>query len=218
MDVTKGDVDALAREGKNVVEKRKWAVREEHLARKRIEDAENRTFARLDSMPNSQADLLGISRLERIQECVSAIAAVSDDRKPGSSSDILGGLTESFTSLLSFKEEYRTMALDEVVVGAIAQTVSWTCAPNIKKLNLQTKQSFADWDPLDISSDSLLLALKRWRHAYNLPRSDTDDSGTLVTSTQAANGAGLAHTERVMTPWESLLWSLWLPRVRSSIK
>jgi tuftelin-interacting protein 11 len=41
-----------------------------------------------------------------------------------STSDPLAGFTESFTSLLSFKEEYRTMALDEVVVGAIAQTVS----------------------------------------------------------------------------------------------
>lgn len=45
MDATKSDVDALAREGKNVVEKRKWAVREEHLARKRVEDAENRKSA-----------------------------------------------------------------------------------------------------------------------------------------------------------------------------
>lgn len=44
-DSTKSDVDALAREGKNVAEKRKWAVREEHLARKRVEDAENRTSA-----------------------------------------------------------------------------------------------------------------------------------------------------------------------------
>jgi tuftelin-interacting protein 11 len=42
MDATKADVDALAREGKTVVEKRKWAVREEHLARKRVEEAENR--------------------------------------------------------------------------------------------------------------------------------------------------------------------------------
>lgn len=42
MDVSKGDVDALAREGKTVVEKRKWAVREEQLAQKRVDDATNR--------------------------------------------------------------------------------------------------------------------------------------------------------------------------------
>lgn len=83
---------------------------------------------------------------------------------------------------------------------------------------MQTKQAFADWDPLDISTDSLLQTLKRWRHAYNLPRSETDDSKTVTTSAHAVAGGSTIQAERVMTSWESLLWTLWLPRVRSSIK
>lgn len=39
VDVTKGDVDALAREGKTVLERRKWAVREEQLAQERMDAA-----------------------------------------------------------------------------------------------------------------------------------------------------------------------------------
>lgn len=165
-----------------------------------------------------RADSVGVARLERIQEYVATISGLA--WKPRSDAeDPLASLSESFTSLLSFKEEYRTMALDEVVVAAIAQTVScrktWQI---VAKLTVQMKQDFADWDPLDISSDSLLLALKRWRDAYNLRRSESDESKALVASTGPTNGTFAAQVERVMTPWESLLWTLWLPRVRSSIK
>jgi tuftelin-interacting protein 11 len=42
VDVSKGDVDALAREGKSVNERRRWTLREEELSRKKVDNAEKR--------------------------------------------------------------------------------------------------------------------------------------------------------------------------------
>lgn len=80
----------------------------------------------------NQADFVGVARLEKVQECVSAISSVATQRASvNESNDALEGFNESFSSLLSFKEEYRTMGLDEVVVGAIAQAVSSRSAPEV---------------------------------------------------------------------------------------
>jgi tuftelin-interacting protein 11 len=62
---------------------------------------------------------------------------------------------------------------------------------------------FAAWEPFDVSSDVLLSTLIPWRHAFRLSTSDADTN---------------QHQGRGMTAWESLLWSLWLPKVRSTIK
>jgi len=42
VDVAKADVDALAREGRTVNEKRRWAVREEQVARAKMEEGNKR--------------------------------------------------------------------------------------------------------------------------------------------------------------------------------
>lgn len=80
------------------------------------------------------------------------------------------------------------------------------------------RREFAEWQPFNVSSDILLSSLKQWRQAYNLPRSDDHDSEALIINGSSRNGAAAVETERVMTPWEGLLWSLWLPKVRSGIK
>jgi tuftelin-interacting protein 11 len=41
-DVAKGDVEGLAREGKTVNEKRRWALREEQIARQKIDETAKR--------------------------------------------------------------------------------------------------------------------------------------------------------------------------------
>jgi tuftelin-interacting protein 11 len=123
MDATKSDVNALAREGKTVLEKRKWAVREEHLARKRVEEAEARKSGY--SKRKTHVDSSGVARLEKVQECVATISVIASERRSvDGGDDPLKDFAESFGALLSFKEEYRTMGLDEVIVGAIAQNVS----------------------------------------------------------------------------------------------
>lgn len=48
-EAARGDVEGLAKEGRAVNERRKWAVREEEVARKRVEDASTREFIHVSS-------------------------------------------------------------------------------------------------------------------------------------------------------------------------
>jgi len=165
VDIAKGDVEALAREGKSVNERRKWAVREEQLARAKIDETEKR-----------------INRLTKVQELVKTISTLAAQQS-AQEHPSLAPLADSFNSLLNeYSAEYASEQLDEVVVGAIAQVM---------------RRPFSDWEPFDPSSDILLSSLKSWKRAYNL-------------STEA-------NPNRQMTAWESVLWNLWLPKVRSTI-
>lgn len=65
----------------------------------------------------------GIARIESIQVIVGAIAIIAAEQA-ASSDPSLVPLSESFDSLLTgFKEEYSSLLLDEVIVGAIGQVV-----------------------------------------------------------------------------------------------
>lgn len=107
VDVAKGDVEALVKEGRSVHDRRRWAVREEELSRAKADNAQTR-----------------IARLQQIQRLVSEIsqeASAQADMGGGS----LDSLASDFENLLrDHKTEYRALKLDEVVVGAIAQVVS----------------------------------------------------------------------------------------------
>lgn len=178
-DIAKGDVDALAREGKSVHERRRWALREEQIARNKIEEME-----------------LQLARLENIQILVSTISDLM-----AKSTQSLAPFTEDFSALITlYEQEYDSHQLDDIVVGAIGQVMRTT---------------FADWEPFDLSSDLLLTSLIQWRKAYSLPRQEEDRAITLNVNDHKDT---IPDGERLMTAWESLLWSLWLPKVRSAIK
>ncbi|ORX39009.1 GC-rich sequence DNA-binding factor-like protein-domain-containing protein [Kockovaella imperatae] len=173
VDEAKIHVDALAREGKAVNKKRRWALREEQLAKRRIDETTSR-----------------ITRLERLTTTVATIAKLAAEEGSKTSPD-LDSFTECFNTLIG-DVEYRSLAMDEVIVGAISQVL---------------RRQFADWQPFE-SSDKLLPALTRWKKAYNLKTEEQ----ALVTDRVPSHSA-----EVVMTPWESLLWNVWLPKVRSAI-
>lgn len=194
VDVAKGDVEALVKEGRAVHDRRRWAVREGELSRAKADNSQSR-----------------IARLQQIQKLVSGIsqeASAQADTGDGS----LDSLASDFENLLrDHKTEYRALKLDEVIVGAIAQVVS---QQNKTAADEQMRPVFAAWHPFDVSSGILLTSLKRWKDAYNLRASN---DGALV----AQNGAAqpmLSGSDTEMSAWESLMWNLWLPKVRSTIK
>ena len=116
VDVTKADVEGLAREGKSVNEKRRWALREEQLAKQRISETEKSEYS-------SDAVLtLDVSRLTQIQTIVTGISQLT--LAAATAKPSLAPLEDSFRSLLAFKVEYKDFDLDDAVVGAIGQTVS----------------------------------------------------------------------------------------------
>ncbi|WVR09168.1 hypothetical protein IAU60_006230 [Kwoniella sp. DSM 27419] len=187
VDVARGDVEGLIREGKSVNERRRWALREEQIARAKVEETEKR-----------------VTRLQQVQKIVSTVSAIATAQST-SANPSMNALTGSFNSLLDdYQAEYKTYSLDDVVVGAIAQT---------------TRQAFADWQPFDISSEILISSLKPWQRAYNLPQDRHNDALTTLDGDRRDGPTTNASLdgERQMTAWESLLWSLWVPKVRSAI-
>nr|KIR84073.1 tuftelin-interacting protein 11 [Cryptococcus tetragattii IND107] len=183
VDAAKQDVSGLVKEGKKVHERRRWALREEEISRAKAEEASTK-----------------ISRLKEIQEIVHTISNVTSQQTI-SSTPSLAPLSSSFELLLhKFQEEYQSLKLDDVIVGAIGQVL---------------RNAFTEWRPFDVSSDVLLSSLKTWKKAYNLPEIIDNDTvvATLSLEDKNANVDRVdAGGERVMTAWESLIWHQWVPK------
>ncbi|WWC64165.1 uncharacterized protein I303_106773 [Kwoniella dejecticola CBS 10117] len=187
VDVAKGDVEGLIREGKSVNERRRWAVREEQVTRAKVGEAEKR-----------------IARIRQIQELVANISTIAAEQST-SPNPSLAPLSESFNSLLStYPEEYRSQSLDDVIVGAIAQV---------------QRRAFASWEPFDVSTDVLLSSLKSWRKAYNLPETGSEDMALAANGSDRHGGIKTKQDNGnlMMSAWESMLWTMWVPKVRSAI-
>ena len=125
----RGDVDGLAKEGRRVNERRRWAVREEQIARKRVDDASASEF-RLPTPLWHHTDRLTlpeIARLERINDIIADISQRATEEAMKANPK-LQSLASGFDTLLDeYKAEYAALALDEVVVGAISQVVRALC-------------------------------------------------------------------------------------------
>ena len=111
VDTTKSDLDNLAREAKNVTERRKWLLNEEERNRIALQRAEAK-IARLRMISAATASIQKMS------------ASLTYDPRPASQQ--LELLTDTFDTLLNTatQEEYEIYRLDEVIVGAIAPIVS----------------------------------------------------------------------------------------------
>lgn len=72
----------------------------------------------------ANANIVEISRLKEIQEIVDTISHITTQQTT-SSTPSLAPLFSSFELLLhKFREEYQSLKLDDVIVGAIGQIVS----------------------------------------------------------------------------------------------
>jgi tuftelin-interacting protein 11 len=125
-----------------------------------------------------------------------------------------------FHKLLSqFPSEFDKYKLDEVVVASIAPIVRVTTAENPYQYLpfYQVRRMLSQWKPLE-EPDKLLSTFRLWRRALKLA-----DHEERPPDTQVGFLGGSAFpvpppkVEVPMTPFESLLWNVWLPRVRSSI-
>ncbi|KAI5454841.1 hypothetical protein NCC49_002123 [Naganishia albida] len=149
-----------------------------------------------------RADEEKITRLQAIHAITQHIASLASNAAAQTASDPLEPFEGDFTRLLEdFRAEYDEYDLDEVIVGAIAQVL----AP-----------LFRAFEPL-AQSDALLKALQKWKRAYRYSESDRTQMTAVEVygATQLPSGNGQAGN--VMTPFESLIYHLWLPKVRSAL-
>ena len=129
---------------------------------------------------------------------------------------------ESFSSSIQklindYATEYDRYRLDEVVVAAIA--------PVMRRMVLK-------WDPLEEPA-LFLPTFRSWKRALKIneeepPDTQIDMYGSKTTFTHpvqvyvhpfspVSRGSNFHFREKSMTPFESLLWNIWLPKVRTSI-
>ncbi|KAL1941290.1 hypothetical protein VTO73DRAFT_7502 [Trametes versicolor] len=110
--------------------------------------------------------------------------------------------TTGFDKLLGqFAREFDRYRLDEVVVAAIAPVV---------------RRMLTSWQPLE-DPTAFTANFRTWRRALKMASPEEKP----VTQVQVYGSSTVVSVvpvvEKPMTPYESLLWNTWLPRVRSSL-
>lgn len=118
-----------------------------------------------------------------------------------------------------FPIEFERYHLDDIVVAAVA--------PLLRRM-------VAQWKPLE-DPTAFISTFRGWRRALKVNSSDEKPpqtqvdiygSQTVASSvdmcvtvyiTNTMNSINLHASEKPMTPFESLLWNVWLPKVRTSI-
>lgn len=125
-----------------------------------------------------------------------------------------------FHKLLSqFPSEFDRYKLDEIVVAAIAPIVRATVAAMSYRCLLlyQVRRMLSQWNPME-DPDKLLSTFRLWRRALKLADHEERPPDNQVSLFGVSELPALPPKVEVpMTPFESLLWNVWLPRVRSSI-
>ncbi|GAA5905277.1 uncharacterized protein JCM6883_006345 [Sporobolomyces salmoneus] len=194
---------ALAKEGSTVISRRKYILAEEERVRKGVERQEEK-MKRLQQV---------LSVVERVKEKETEAREVMSMLQEGEEmSQLLEKFEDEFDRLLGeFGEEYQEIKLDQVVVSAIT--------PICRRI-------FQTWSPL--SSPSLCVSqLKRYRKHFLIDKHLSQASQ----STSAVDLYGNAEEERAvserrrmkmeaereMTAFESFMWTVWLPKIRSAI-
>ncbi|KAM6497068.1 GC-rich sequence DNA-binding factor-like domain containing protein [Amanita muscaria] len=154
--------------------------------------------ARLRKKIDDEAQL--IARLQQVSLVANDIQTLSKEL-----SSVYEVSLEPFSPLVyrlvsQFSDELDKYKLDEIIVAAVAPLV---------------RRMVASWNPLQDSS-AFVSTFRSWRRALRiktsedrLPATELDVYGRQVPIVQKSH--------EIMTPFESLLWNVWLPKVRTAI-
>jgi len=155
--------------------------------------------ARLRKKVEEEAEL--IARLQQVNLVVDDIS--SQAREMSSMYEAsLEPFSAHFEKLLGqFPKEFDRYRLDEVIVAAIAPVV---------------RRMLAQWEPLQDPA-AFTPSFRLWRGALKMASQEEKpvDQIQVYGSSTVISAAPLV--EKPMTPYESLLWNAWLPKVRSAI-
>lgn len=140
-----------------------------------------------------------ISRLQQVSLVVDEIDTKS--RVLASAYEAtLDDFSPLFSKLLQFPTEFDKYRLDEIVVAAIVPIV---------------RRIVAQWNPL-LDPSTLVSTFRTWKQALKINLVEQAPQ-TQVNVYGAPAVASSSVTEQPMTPFESLLWNVWFPKVRTSI-
>lgn len=165
---------ALAREGRQIMDRRRWLKGESEME-------ERKQVAEVSKTQRIREVLILVRKLEEVSGRASV--EVEDRGK-----EVLDGFTSLVQELgANFADEILELGLDEAVIGAVAPIfrVLW---------------SSGSWTPLR-QPHAGVSYLKQWLAVIRPSPTSTKKTATAV----------------VMTSYESLLWTLWMPSIRSSL-
>lgn len=214
-DFTKAEVDNLVREARISAERRKYLANEAARVRQSAKaNLERESHISVGPCNVKDANLCnlpaGIARLQQLTKVATAIQQHStslayDDR---SIQEQIETFADLFSQLLNVatEDEYKQYKLDEVIVAALAPLL---------------KRAWQEWDVL-AEPTLYLTELKKWKKAFRCRqrRSDTSNAVGIFGSYSSAKPTSPLMTplnEPKMTAFEMLLWTMWMPRVRSAI-
>ncbi|TFK39878.1 GC-rich sequence DNA-binding factor-like protein-domain-containing protein [Crucibulum laeve] len=100
-----------------------------------------------------------------------------------------------------FSKEFDGYQLDEIVVAAIAPLV---------------RRMVAIWSPLEDPS-SFISTFRGWRRVLKVNNTEEKPPEMQIDVYGTKTVAPAPTIEKPMTPFESLLWNVWLPKVRTAI-
>ncbi|KAI8996414.1 TFP11-domain-containing protein [Trametes punicea] len=155
--------------------------------------------ARLRKQVDEEAEL--IARLQQMNIVVDEIN--SQSREAASTFEAsLEPFTASFDKLLGqYATEFDRYRLDEVVVAAIAPVV---------------RRMLSSWRPLE-DPTAFTANFRAWRRALKMAAPDERSEEQVQVYGSRTVISSPTVEEKPMTPYESLLWNTWLPRVRSTL-
>ncbi|KAJ8079505.1 hypothetical protein PM082_011092 [Marasmius tenuissimus] len=154
---------------------------------------------RLRKKVDEEAEL--IARLQQVQ-----LVATDIDVKAKELASVYEVSLDQFSPLFyklmsEYDREFDKYRLDELVVAAIAPLV---------------RRMVSQWNPLE-EPTAFMNTFRTWRRGLRVSSTEeqtemqVDRYGTTTVS------RALPQIEKPMTPFESLLWNVWLPRVRTAI-
>ncbi|KAH7890776.1 TFP11-domain-containing protein [Phlebopus sp. FC_14] len=155
--------------------------------------------ARLRKKVAEEAEL--ISRLQQVTLVVDDIGSKAKEL-----ASIYEATLDDFSPLFSqllvnFSKEFDRYRLDEIVVAAIAPTV---------------RRVVAQWNPLKNPS-TLVSTFRTWKQALRINDVEQRPQNQVEVYGAPASAIPLPAVETSMTPFESLIWTVWLPKVRTCI-
>ena len=195
------DLDGLAREAKALEDRKRFIVEEDARLRKKVAtEAECMHFN--DSTSTQKADDLICTVISRLQQVSLVVDEINTKSRELASvyEATLDDFSPLFSELLQFRTEFDKYRLDEIVVAAIAPTV---------------RRIVARWNPL-VDPSTLVSTFRTWKQALKVKLVE-ESSETQVSLHGTGTIVPPPVVEQPMTPFESLLWNVWLPKVRTCI-
>ncbi|KAI0773263.1 TFP11-domain-containing protein [Trametes elegans] len=159
----------------------------------RIEDE------RLRKQVDEEAEL--IARMQQMHLVVDEISMQS--REAASTYEAsLEPFAATFDKLIGqYAKEFDRYRLDEIVVAAIAPVV---------------RRMLTSWRPLE-DPTAFTANFRSWRRALKMATQEERPQNQVQVFGSSTVVSTAKLEEKPMTPYESLLWNTWLPRVRSSL-